>query len=93
MYFLKFYADCPDGQINKLFTYPVHQGGHAFDLIRRFFARGFDVRAAFMEVQGEGVSNAKLIPYVLVQIASGGPEQEARVRAELLTKYPEHVTK
>ena len=88
MYFLRFYADCPDGQINKLFTYPVHHGGHAFDLLRRFFARGFDVRAAFIEVQGEGISNAQLIPYILVQLASGGPDQEAQARAELLTKYP-----
>ena len=88
LYSLKFYANCPDGQIDKLFTYPVHHGGHAFDLLRRFFAKGFDVRAAFIEVQGERSSSAQLVPYALVQLASGGSDQEARVRAELLTKYP-----
>lgn len=46
------------------------------------------MRAAFMEVQGEGISNAQIVPYALVQISSGGPDQEALVRAELLTKYP-----
>ena len=88
MYYLRFYADCPDGQTNKLFTYPVHHGGHAFDLLRRFLARAFDVRAAFMEVQGEGIANAQIIPYILVRLASGGPDQEAQARAELLAKYP-----
>lgn len=88
MYSLHFYADCPNGQIDKLFTYPVHHGGHAFDLLRRFFARGFDVRAAFIEVQGDTSTNSQLVPYVLVQLASGGAYQEAQARAELLTKYP-----
>lgn len=88
MYYLRFYADCPDGQRDKLFTYPVHHGGHAFDLLRRFFAKGFDVRAAFIEVKGESTSNTQLVPYALVQLASGGSDQEAQVRAELLTKYP-----
>jgi len=46
-----------------------------------------------MEVQGEGITNAQIVPYALVQLASGGPEEEGRARAELLSKYPEHVTK
>lgn len=88
MYYLKFYANCPDGQQHKLFTYSVHQGGHAFDLLRRFFGRGFEVRAAFIEVQGERSTSEQLAASVLVQLASGGPVEEARTRAELLTKYP-----
>lgn len=88
LYSLKFYADCPDGQTNKLFSYPVHHGGHAFDLLRRFFARGFDVRAAFIELQGQGTTNTQLVPYALVQLASGGPDKEAEARADLLSKYP-----
>lgn len=66
----------------------MHHGGHAFDLIRRFLAKGFDVRAAFMEVKQEGAKTEQLAAGVLVHLASGGPEQEARVRTELLTKYP-----
>jgi len=88
LYYLRFYADCPDGKTDKLFTYPVHHGGHAFDLLRRFFGRGFDVRAAFIEVQGEGTTNTQIVPYALVQLASGGPDQEAQARTELLNKYP-----
>ncbi len=88
LYSLRFYADCPDGQIDKLFTYPVHHGGHAFDLIRRFLARGFTVRAAFMEAKEEGAPNEQLAVGVLVQLESGGPVEEARTRAGLLTKYP-----
>ena len=46
------------------------------------------MRAAFIEVKGERTTNTQIVPYALVQLASGGPEQEARARAELLTKYP-----
>lgn len=88
LYSLRFYADCPDGKIDKLFSYPVHHGGHAFDLLRRFFARGFDVRAAFIELEGQSSTNTQLMPYALVQLASGGPDEEVKSRAELLSKYP-----
>jgi hypothetical protein len=88
LYSLRFYADCPDGQENKLFAYPVQQGGHAADLLRRFIANGFRVRAAFVVVQGSGEKGQQLAPAVLEHLAWSGPEQEARVWAELLTKYP-----
>lgn len=51
-YHLKFYADCPDGQRNKLFCYPVHDGKHAADLLARFVAKSFRLRAAFMGMPG-----------------------------------------
>lgn len=88
MYSLRFYADCPNGEQNKLFAYPVQQGGHAADLLRRFLAQGFQVRAAFMVVLGSGERGQQLAPAVLEHLAWSGPEQEARVRAELLSKYP-----
>ncbi len=89
MYSLRFYADCPSGEQNKLFTYGVQQGGHAADLLRRFLAQGFRVRAAFVVVQGSGEKGQQLAPSVVEHLAWGSPEQEAKVRAELLTKYPE----
>lgn len=46
------------------------------------------MRAAFIEVQGEGTTNTQIVPYALVQLASGGPDQEAQARTELLNKYP-----
>lgn len=88
MYSLRFYADCPNGEQNKLFAYPVQQGGHAADLLRRFLAQGFKIRAAFVVVQGSGERGQQLAPAVLEHLAWSGPEQEARVRAELLSKYP-----
>jgi hypothetical protein len=88
LYSLRFYADCPDGQENKLFAYSVQQGGHAADLLKRFLANGFRVRAAFMVVQGSGEKGQQVAATVLEHLAWSGPEQEGRVRAELLTKYP-----
>lgn len=88
LYSLRFYADCPDGQENKLFAYPVQQGGHAADLLRRFLIQGFSIRAAFMVVQGSGNKGQKLAPTSLEHLAWSTPEQEAQVRAELLSKYP-----
>lgn len=67
----------------------MQQGGHAADLLRRFIANGFRVRAAFVVVQGSGEKGQQLAPAVLEHLAWSGPEQEARVRAELLTKYPQ----
>jgi hypothetical protein len=52
MYHLKFYADCPDNQKNKLFCYPVHDGKHAADLLARFAAKSFRLRAAFLGRRG-----------------------------------------
>jgi len=88
LYSLRFYADCPDGQQNKLFVYSVHQGGHAADLLKRFLGKGFSIRAAFLVVEGSGGRGQQLAPAVLEHLAWSGPEQEAQVRAELLSKYP-----
>ena len=53
MYHLKFYADCPnDGDRNKLFCYPVHDGKHACDLLARFVSNEYRLRAAFMGLPG-----------------------------------------
>lgn len=41
-----------------------------------------------MVVQGSGERGQQLAPAVLEHLAWSGAEQEARVRAELLTKYP-----
>ena len=44
---VKFYADCPDGQRNKLFSYQVHDLNHAIDLMDRFKNKGFTIRSAY----------------------------------------------
>lgn len=45
---VKFYADTPRGDKNKLFTYPVKDYEHAFDLVAKFVQdKKFIVRAAF----------------------------------------------
>ncbi len=44
---VKFYADCPDGQRNKLFSYGVHDFNHTLDLLDRFKEKGFTVRSAY----------------------------------------------
>lgn len=52
-YHLKFYADCPaGGDRNKLFCYPVQDGKHACDLLARFVAKDFKLRAAFLGAPG-----------------------------------------
>jgi len=45
---LKFYADTPRGERNKLFCWDVSII-HLEDAIFRFFARGFNIRAAWYE--------------------------------------------
>lgn len=88
MYSLKFYADCPEGESNKLFCYPVHHGGHAADLITRFMGKGFTIRAAFMVVEGSGTKGVQLAPVVLEHLAWSPGEMVARVKDELLTRFP-----
>ena len=47
---LKFYADTPRGQKNKLFVFRVSDYQHAIDLAAKFVQeRGFKIRAAFYE--------------------------------------------
>jgi hypothetical protein len=53
LYHVKFYADCPEnGPANKFFCYPVHDGKHACDLLARFLAGGYRLRAAFLGSPG-----------------------------------------
>jgi hypothetical protein len=44
---LAFYANCPDGQQNKLFTYKVHDLNNSIDLLNKFIARGFELKKAY----------------------------------------------
>lgn len=44
---LAFYADCPDGQKNKLFTYRVHDLSHSNDMLNKFRAKGCHIRKAY----------------------------------------------
>jgi hypothetical protein len=58
------------------------------DLLRRFLAQGFRVRAAFVVVAGSGEKGQQLAPAVLEHLAWSSAEEETRVRAELLKRYP-----
>lgn len=83
MYHLKFYADCPPGgEANKLFCYPVHDGKHACDLLARFLAKEFHLRAAFLGQPGD-----KGLP--LPASALNFPSSVA-VASSMLVKYPPH---
>jgi len=44
---LAFYANCPDGQRNKLFTYKVYDLGNSIDLLNKFKAKGFEIKKAY----------------------------------------------
>ena len=47
---LKFYADTPNGQVNKLFVFKVKNLTHAIDLAAKFVQEyGFKIRAAFYQ--------------------------------------------
>lgn len=45
---IKFYADCPDGQKNKLFCYSCNELA-LHDFFERQFLRGLRIRAAWFE--------------------------------------------
>ena len=48
---LKFYADTPEGEKNKLFVYKVKSFDHAIDLAAKFVQeRNFKIRAAFFQL-------------------------------------------
>lgn len=79
-YHLKFYADCPDGQLNKLFCYPVHDGKHAADLLARFASKSFRLRAAFLGLPG---ALGKALPSVAVNFPSS-----VATASTLLVQYP-----
>lgn len=80
MYHLKFYADCPDNQKNKLFCYPVHDGKHAADLLARFTAKSFRLRAAFLGMPG---AKGKALPTSAVKFPSS-----VATASTLLVQYP-----
>jgi hypothetical protein len=44
---LGFYANCPDGTRNKLFTYSVYDLSHSIDLLNKFTAKGFEIKKAY----------------------------------------------
>lgn len=80
MYHLKFYADCPDNQKNKLFCYPVHDGKHAADLLARFAAKNFRLRAAFLGLPG---ALGKALPTAAIKFPSS-----VATASTLLVQYP-----
>jgi hypothetical protein len=80
-YHLKFYADCPaGGEANKLFCYPVHDGKHACDLLARFVAKDFRLRAAFLGLPG---TKGTALPTSAVKFPSS-----IASASSLLVKYP-----
>jgi hypothetical protein len=80
-YHLKFYADCPEGgERNKLFCYPVHDGKHACDLLARFVAKDFKLRAAFLGLPG---ALGAALPTSAVKFPSS-----VASASSLLVKYP-----
>jgi hypothetical protein len=80
-YHLKFYADCPaGGDRNKLFCYPVQDGKHACDLLARFVAKDFKLRAAFLGLPGA-------LGAALPSSAVNFPSSVASA-SSLLVKYP-----
>jgi len=85
-YHLKFYADCPPsasgagGDKNKLFCYGVHHGKHACDLLARFVANGYKLRACFIGLPGaKGDRVPAIIQQFPASVASAG---------RLLIAYP-----
>jgi hypothetical protein len=84
LYHLKFYADCPEnGPVNKLFCYPVHDGKHACDLLAKFLAKSYRLRAAFLGEPGE---KGKPLPPPAIQFPSA-----VQVASKLLVQYPRRV--
>jgi hypothetical protein len=71
---VKFYADCPDGTINKLFVFKdIKTLDHAKDIVIKYVRKGYIVRAAFYEfktilgtmqnVKINGIDKIDLIAY------------------------------
>lgn len=42
-----FYANCPDGTTNKLFTYKVYDLNHSIDMLNKFKSKGFEIKKAY----------------------------------------------
>jgi hypothetical protein len=47
---VKFYADCPDGTINKLFVYKnIKSLRHAKDILIKYIRKGYNIRSSYYE--------------------------------------------
>ncbi len=66
--------------MNKLFCYPVHDGKHACDLLAKFLAKFYRLRAAFLGQPGE---KGKPLPAAVIQFPSA-----VQVASKLLVEYP-----
>ncbi len=69
--------------MNKLFCYPVHDGKHACDLLAKFLAKSYRLRAAFLGQPGE---KGKPLPPPAIQFPSA-----VEVASKLLVAYPRHI--
>lgn len=88
---LKFYADTPAGQTNKLFVYKVKSYDHAIDLAAKFVQKyNFNIRAAFynnlhgLSVRIDNHYNLKTL--INSQIIKSDIEQKIKLMNEKLNK-------
>lgn len=44
---LKFYADSPDGNVNKYLVYPMYDLEHSFSTLGKFIQKGWRIKAAY----------------------------------------------
>jgi hypothetical protein len=88
LYSLRFYADGPGGLSNKLFCYPVHHGGHMADLLARFIRKGLTIKAAYLVGGAGGERGVQLGRGELAYLTCSGDQEQGRVRAILLAKFP-----
>lgn len=93
LYSLRFYADGPDGETpNKLFSYPIHQGGHGADLLLRFLRRGFEVKAVFVVEPDQVGQLGQRVPPTWVEVLRWGTQEQAgEVRGRMLERWPERL--
>lgn len=59
---LKFYADTPKGETNKLFTFRISSRNGVNPALKRFMLKGWYIRAAWIQVwyKGGGMSNTRI---------------------------------
>lgn len=88
MYSLRFYADGPNGLLNKLFCYPVHHGRHAADLLMRFIGKGLAIKSAFIVGGARGDKGVQLGLGELAYLTCTGEKEQGRIRTILLSKFP-----
>jgi hypothetical protein len=85
----KFYADAPDGKtVNKYFVYEVYDFDHACDLIGRFQANGWKIRAAYYVFRDTGKS-IKILKGLIDQAAEQSFYQlrrETEIRLQMLER-------